>query len=726
MQVSDPSTVLGDFSGVSLEHFGVLSTFTRRGDSFVVRTEGADGALHDYEVAYTFGVRPLQQYLVRLPGGRLQALSLAWDSRPRAAGGQRWFDLVPGERVPPADVLHWTKPSHTWNAQCAECHSTNLRKGYDAATDAYTTTWSDLDVGCEACHGPGSLHAAWAESAAKAPAAQSGDGARGPSAGLRRSQPARWVLDPGAAIARREPPRSEHAEVEACAPCHARRATLREGRLPNQPLLDTHRPALLEEGLYEDDGQMRDEVYNWGSFLQSPMYAAGVTCSDCHDPHSLELRAEGDALCARCHRPEVFATPAHHHHPPESAGARCVACHMPARTYMVVDVRHDHSFRVPRPDLSVALGTPNACTDCHAKRPAGWAAARVAQWFPSGRGGRPHYAEALHAGRVGSADAVPRLAGVAQDSREPAIVRASAVARLAGQAGGADAVLGAASDPDPLLRLAALDAGAQLDAATRLSAFAPLLRDPLRAVRIEAGRLLADVPPAQWRAGDRTALADALAEYRAAQLVHADQPEAHVNLGVLHARLGELDAARAEYETAIRLGPYFVPAQVNLADLDRLQGRDEEGVAALRRALEIAPQQAEVHYALGLALVRSGRRDEALSSLARAAELAPDAPRYALAWALALQDAGQGERAFQVLETARARHPTDRDLLVTLATLSRDAGRAEAARRYARSLVDAYPDDPDARALQAELEAGGQPTSAPPSHPLSASPDGAP
>jgi len=726
MQLADPSTVLGDFSGVSLEHFGVVSTFTRRDDRYFVRTEGPDGALQDYEVAYTFGVRPLQQYLVRLPGGRLQALSLAWDARPHAAGGQRWFDLVPGERVPPGDVLHWTKPSHTWNAQCAECHSTNLRKGYDAATDTYATAWSDLDVGCEACHGPGSLHVAWAEAAAKDPLAPSTDAARGLVAGLRRAEPARWVLDPGAAIARREPPRSEHAEVEACAPCHARRSTLHEGRLPSQPLLDTHRPALVEEGLYEDDGQMRDEVYNWGSFLQSPMYAAGVTCSDCHDPHSLELRVEADALCGRCHRPDVFATPAHHHHPPESSGARCVSCHTPARTYMVVDVRHDHSFRVPRPDLSVALGTPSTCTDCHANRSARWAAERVAHWFPSGRSGRPHYADALHAGRVGSADAVQRLADVAQDSREPAIVRASALARLAGQAGGggADAVLRAAAEPDPLLRLAALDAGARLDAPTRLSAFAPLLRDPLRAVRIEAGRLLADVPPAQWRAADRAALADALAEYRAAQLVRADLPDAHVNLGLLHARLGELDAARTEYETAIRLAPWFVPAHVNLADLDRVQGRNEEGVAALRRALELAPQQAEVHYALGLALVRVARRDEALSSLARAAELAPDEPRYALAWALALQDAGQGERAFQVLETARVRHPADRDLLVTLATLSRDAGRAEAARRYARSLVDAYPEDPEARALLAELEAEGRP--APPGHPFNASPGGAP
>jgi len=726
MQEADASTVLGDFAGASLEHFGVQSRFDRRDGKLVVRTEGPDGALHDYDVAFTFGVHPLQQYLVRTSDGRLQALSLAWDSRPRAAGGQRWFDLVPGERVPPDDVLHWTRPSHNWNSQCAECHSTNLRKGYDPAGDRFATTWSDLDVGCEACHGPGSRHVAWAEESARGGAGAHGAAGSGLDGGLGRAEPARGVFDPGAAIARREPPRREHAEVEACAPCHARRSTLREGRLPNEPFLDTHRPALLEPGLYEDDGQMRDEVYNYGSFLQSPMYAAGVTCSDCHDPHSLALRAEGDALCGQCHAPAVFATPAHHHHDSASAGARCVSCHMPARTYMVVDVRHDHSFRVPRPDLSVSLGTPNACTDCHTGRSPRWAADAVARWFPNGRSGKPHYAEALHAGRVGSPDAERRLVALAQDTREPAIVRASALALLG--AGGGRTVAGAAqrgaADPDPLVRLGALAAGESLDAPVRLAAFAPLLHDPRLAVRIEAGRLLADVPPSLWQPGDRNALADALAEYRAAQVASAERPESHVNLGLLHVRLGELDAARAEYETALRLAPWFVPAHVNLADLDRAQGRDQEGVESLRRALALAPQAAEVHYALGLALVRTAQRDEALASLGRAAELAPEDPRYAFAWALALNGAGQSGRALQVLESARGRHPADRDLLLALATLSRDAGRGDAARRYARALVEADPEDANARALLAELEGGAAP--APPTDPLNASPGGAP
>jgi predicted CXXCH cytochrome family protein len=666
MQVASPETVLGDFVDARFDHLGSITTFSRRDGRFVVRTEGPDGALRDYEVAYTFGVDPLQQLLVAFPGGRLQALGIAWDARLRDAGGQRWFHLHPDERVPPEDVLHWTKPSQNWNSQCAECHSTNLRKGYDLERDAYDTTWSELNVGCEACHGPGAAHTAWADGAG-------GAGSNAPDPGFSVRLPPRregqWALAPGAAIARRTARRTD-AELETCAPCHARRSTLREGRLPGEPLLETHRPALLEPGLYEADGQMRDEVYEYGSFLQSRMHAAGVACSDCHDPHSLALRADGNGVCAQCHLPAAFDVPAHHHHEPGSAGARCVACHMPARTYMVIDERHDHSFRVPRPDLSVSLGTPNACTDCHAKRPAQWAAEAVARWFPEGRQGSPHFAQALAAGRGAGAAAERARVGVASDATQPAIVRASALALLIPRSGSAaDAVRAALADADPLLRLGALESAPALPAEDRLAAAAPLLRDPLRAVRIAAARTLADVPPALSGPAERAVLAGGLAEYRAAQLVYADRPEAHVSLGALHAAFGELDAARREYETALRLGPWFVPAYVNLADLERASGRDVDAEALLRRALAIAPNVAESHYALGLTLVRQKRHAEALPELERAAALAPDAQRYAFAWALLLHERGDAPAARKVLDGILARWPEDADARALLAEL---------------------------------------------------------
>jgi Tfp pilus assembly protein PilF len=701
MQAASAQTVLGDFDGAALERRdGDRVRFTRAGDAgFAVRIRGADEKPADFPVAWSFGVDPLQQYLVALPDGRLQALPVAWDARPRAEGGQRWLDLQPDESVPPGDALHWTGLAYGWNSQCAACHSTDLRKGYDAARDRFDTRAAEHGVACEACHGPASRHVAWADAGAA--------GDRGLVALRSEDPPARWVFAPGAPIARREPARSEHAELETCAPCHARRSQLAEGASAGTPLFDAYRPSLLEPGLYHVDGQILDEVYELGSFLQSRMHAAGVTCSDCHEPHALELRAEGNALCAGCHAPAHFDAPTHHHHEPGSAGAQCAACHMPARTYMQVDVRHDHSFRVPRPDLTVALGVPNACAACHAERPAAWAAEAVARWFPDGRSGSPHWGSALATARGHAVGADAQLAHFAEAPDTPPIVRGSLLAELADPAAPDRLALlrRSLAGGDPWVALGALAAAERLPPRERLALAAPLLRAERLALRVEAARALADVPEPLWSPAERRAFERALAEYRATQETQAERPEARLALGVLALRMGDVERARREYESALRLAPWFVPAAINLADLERALGRDAEGEAVLRRALELYPGHADLHHALGLLLVRTQRPEAARAELARAAELAPEVPRYAYAHALALLDAGERERALELLARAQQRAPGDRDLLIALATLSRDAGRRDDARRYARALVEAFPDDTGARELLASLEA---------------------
>ena len=332
MQEVSGETVLGRFDGAEIEHFGARTRFFRKGESFFVSAEGPDGQQADFEIKYTFGVEPLQQYLIELPGGRLQALNVAWDARPKSQGGQRWFHLHPDEPVPVGDVLHWTGPASSWNSTCADCHSTNLRKNYSAALNEYDTRWSEIDVACEACHGPGSRHVEWASSHREVLDANKGllvD--LGPDGG-------NWTMDAATGIATRTKPRDSQTELNTCAPCHSRRAPISADREPDRPLLDSYVPALLEEGLYYADGQIQDEVYVYGSFLQSKMYRAGVTCSDCHDPHSLRVRDGPDAACARCHLPAKFAVRSHHHHAPGSPGSRCVERHMPATTYMVIDV----------------------------------------------------------------------------------------------------------------------------------------------------------------------------------------------------------------------------------------------------------------------------------------------------------------------------------------------------------------------------------------------------
>ncbi len=455
--------------------------------------------LHDYPIAYTFGVYPLQQYLIAMPGGRYQALGIAWDSRPKEQGGQRWFHLYPDQRLPAGDRLHWTGRDQTWNYMCADCHSTGLTKSFDLAANSYATKWSDVDVSCEACHGPGSRHVAWARSHSGGLSEQD---RMGLVAWLKATDNGHWEMNPATGIARRTEPLAS-AELDACAACHSRRKVIAEAPVAGTALLEAYLPAYLEPGLYHADGQIDGEVFEYGSFVQSRMHDAGVTCSNCHDPHSLALRAEGNGLCAQCHMPAKFDVAEHHHHQAGSAGAQCVNCHMPAKTYMVVDRRRDHSFRVPRPDLSVAIGVPNACTQCHTDRSAEWAAHAVAEWFPNGRQTTPHYGLALHAGRTAATDAEQRLDALILDRSQPGIARGSALLLLGRYASPASrsAVTAAIADPDPLVRAAVPRMLPASPSRTVVQAVAPLLSDPVRAVRIETARALSGVNPQTMTAG---------------------------------------------------------------------------------------------------------------------------------------------------------------------------------------------------------------------------------
>jgi tetratricopeptide (TPR) repeat protein len=702
MQEATPATVLGDFGGAQISQFGVPTIFSRAGDRFVVRTEGPDADPHEYDVAYTFGVDPLQQYLIRLPGGRLQPFGIAWDARPKQQGGQRWFGLYPDQRLRAGDRLHWTGRDQTWNYQCAGCHSTDVRKGFDLAANRYATNFSDIDVACEACHGAGSKHVAWA-AARPDPGAPVAPGDRmGLANWLRPTDPGRWEMDPQTGIAHRTAPLAS-AELDTCAPCHARRKQLVAPAAPGTKFLDAWLPALLDPGLYFPDGQIDGEVFEYGSFVQSRMHLAGVTCSNCHEPHGLKLRAVGNAVCAQCHLPARFDTGSHHHHQPDGAGGQCVACHMPTRTYMIVHKRHDHSIRVPRSDLAASLGTPDACTQCHSDRPADWAARAIAGWYPGGRQTTPHFGTALQAGRTGAADAEQLLDALILAAAQPPIARATALALLRdfGSAASAPALRAAIADPSPLVRAAVPRALPAAAGRPMLQAVAPLLDDPVLAVRVEAARALAGAPLAPPQLA---ALARATTELLAAEMVDADRPESHLNIGLLQLRGGQPDAAETEYRTALRLDPRFVPAMVNLADLDRLRGREPEGAELLRRAITLEPGNADAWHALGLALVRQHNAAEALSALRRASELAPGNARYAYVYAVALNSAGAAKQSLAVLEEAHSRHPADRDVLLGLVTIGRDSGELAAALGHARELAARFPDEPPLRRLVEQLE----------------------
>jgi len=682
MQPAGPGTVLGNFDNASFTYNAVTSTFSRSDGAYFVRTDGPDGALHDYRIAYTFGVDPLQQYLIEFPGGRMQVLGIAWDTRPQSAGGQRWFHLYPDEKVDFRDVLHWTGAAQNWNFMCSECHSTNVKKNYRADQDRFETKWSDVNVSCEACHGPGSRHVEWERLSREGHAAP--DATRGLLVDL-AARGGSWVFEGNAPIAHLSAARDPRSQI-VCGRCHTRRAQISDDYRQDQPFGQTHIVSLLDEGLYFPDGQILDEVFEYGSFLQSRMHERGVICADCHDTHSAKLRADGNAVCATCHRPEHFDTPAHHHHKAATEAASCVTCHMPSRTYMVVHKRHDHSFRIPRPDLSVSLGTPNTCTtsSCHRDHDAKWAADAVVQWYGPVRTRGPRYAQAIDAGRRIAAGAGSQLASVVADRSFPAIVRATALSLFDRNAGATPELIERSlQDPDPLVRRAAASLLLDIEPPRRWQLGGPMLDDPIRAVRLEAVNSLAGAATeVSLTAEQREKFERAAAEYRQTQAFNADRPEAWSNLGSLEARLGNFDAAEKDYQRAIRTAPPFIPAFVNLADLYREMKRDSDG----ERVLRSAPDGADVHHALGLLLARQKRIDEAIGELAKAAEERPESSRYAYVYAIALDSVGQHEKALDVLEQAHHQFSGDRNVLEALVQLSAQAGNRDATARWALEL----------------------------------------
>jgi len=685
MQPANDSTVLGNFNDVEVTHYGVISYFYRNNDRFMVRTEGPDGKSQEFEVKYTFGVTPLQQYLIEFPGGRMQAFSLAWDTRPGAQGGQRWFHLYPDEKIAYDDELHWTRPSQNWNSMCAECHSTDLKKNYDAESRTFSTTWSEIDVSCEACHGPGSAHVTWARSGADR---EIPDADRGLVVTFDERHGVRWPMNVETGNAARSQPRQSSVEIETCARCHARRSPISGDYVHGKPLLDQYLPSVLTERLYFDGGQIDGEVYVYGSFLQSRMYQAGVTCSDCHDPHSLGLRSPGNAVCAQCHLAEKYDSKNHHFHQDGSPGASCAECHMPPRTYMVVDPRHDHSMRVPRPDLSVQLGTPNACNNCHGDKDAAWAAEKTKAWYGKTPSGFQKYARAFHAARHELPGAGGMLAAQALNTSTPSIARATALAEIGPYLSTAtlDAVVAGVSDRDPLVRASAMRPLDYAPPDIRVRLAFPLLGDPIRAVRIEAARVLAPLPTGDLSEVQRSALQAGIREYVDAQMAMAERPEAQVNLGILYASMGEAARAIEAYRTALAIDPVYIPGYVNLADVYRTQGDEAEAEKVLREAVRIRPANADARYALGLTLVREQRAGEALEELRLAADLNPDNGRYVYVYGVALHSTGQPEQAVAVLEAGLGRHPYDRDILGALAAFYRDMGRPEKARTYAERL----------------------------------------
>ncbi|NOQ14673.1 MAG: ammonia-forming cytochrome c nitrite reductase subunit c552 [Methyloprofundus sp.] len=678
MQEANAKTVLGDFNSVTFSKDGIKSTFFKKNGGFIVNTEGSDGKLHDYEVSYVFGVYPLQQYMIKFPQGKVQVLDIAWDSRTKEQGGQRWFSLHPDEDIKAGDVLHWTGPNLNWNYMCADCHSTHLKKNYSAEDKSYATKWDEINVSCESCHGPASEHIVWAQTSVDKRNKQ----VNGLTTHLLTEGSRHWTINTKTGKPElTDKAGTGQAEMEVCAKCHSRRAQLDDDFIPGDKFRDHYLPSLISEPLYYPDGQIKDEVYVYASFLQSRMYQAGVTCSDCHNPHTLARKAEGDKVCLQCHLATDYVTAKHHFHKEQSTGASCIACHMPATLYMGVDERNDHSFRIPRPDLAERLDTPDACSNCHQDKNSQWAAAAIKKWYGKTAKGYQQFGTAIQALEQQDKEALQLTYGVLMNET-PDIAKASVVGHL-GEFPSRQTLMTA------MQMLRSKDADVRRQALQALQAF-PLqhtiaqiyaaLNDPVKIVRIEAAQILAAVPRGSLEKEQQALIDKVTEEYRQSLLFVAERPEAQLSLAQLYRQLGQFDKAEAAFKEALVLQPQFIPASINYANFLQQQKNEPAAFTILQQGLK-RNKGAALYHALGLWYVRNNDREQGIKVLHKAAELEPDTTTYQYVYAVAIGEK-QPEQAIKILESVLQKHSGNIEILMALASYYQQLGNVEKSTQY--------------------------------------------
>ena len=595
MLEASSETVLGNFDNARFSDEFIESFFFTADNRFYIRSMGVDGELSDFLVTHTFGVEPLQQYIVSFPGGRRQVFPVAWDTQKN-----EWFflqaDLKPGAQ----EWIHWSRGAMNWNGMCADCHSTGVEKNYSQKNNTYDTTFTEVNVGCEACHGPGSLHI------------QAMSEERG------AQEERELYIDMST---------TEEARnlVDKCGRCHSRRQQLTaKYRHNSKDLLDHYLPAALRSDLYHGDGQIDEEVFVYGSYLQSRKYQYGVDCRNCHDPHSARLKQEGNNVCTACHSAQSYDVEEHHHHANadmDKAGIQCIDCHMPGKYYMVRDFRRDHSFRVPRPDLSEQYGTPNACQHCHADQGDRWASDAIDKWFGGER--RDHYSDLLLQAASGEEDPIQPLLALLQDQQQPEIVRATAVNNLSPfmhvpEVG--RAVAGKLAASSSLVRSYAATAVSALPLAIRQQLLLPLLDDPVRAVRISAAAGLLEMDPATLTGNPRTQFISAISEYQASLAQNADIPSGRYQQALAYHRQGQFTQAEAGYLETLEIDDHFNAARLNLAQLYYQQQRLGEVENVYLQVIEQEPASGQAYYSLGLLYAEQGKLDEAKDYLEQAAE----------------------------------------------------------------------------------------------------------
>lgn len=672
MELANRETILAKFEGESFKSQGVTSRFFQRDNEFYANTEGPDGKNHDYKIVYTFGFTPLQQYIVQFPNGRYQCLSTAWDTKKN-----KWFNLYPDFKIVHSEWLHWTNGAMNWNNMCSTCHSTNVRKNYNPANGGYDTKYSIINVSCEACHGPGKQHV---------------DNVK--SAGIYDS------LNSNLYMTNRILPRQL---VDECARCHMRREQITEGYNHEGTMLDHYFPQLIESPTYYPDGQILDEDYVYGSFIQSKMYENNVTCNNCHDVHSLELKFDGNKLCLQCHAPE-FDTASHHFHKGNGEGSKCINCHMPGKFYMGNDYRRDHSFRVPRPDQSITYDTPNACTQCHTDKDDQWAwNAFKKNW---GEPGHAHFSEKLAPGITGEEGADVGLLELANDQSQPEIARASAVKALASYniQNNIIAYIALLNDNAPLVRGAAVDVLGEINSTDFMADLLPLLKDPKRAIRVKAFYALGTVPEYQIPNEYKNVYGKVSKESDTYFRINADFSGGLAKKSNYLEKQDNLPQAKEALIDALKIDNNNNMIRSNLANLYYRSGDTQNAEKEFKEVIRQEPEYGLTYYSLGLLYAELGRMDEAEVEMAKAYKLLPSNMKVTYNLSLIYDQNGKAEKAEKTLLQGVWLEPQNEELLYTLAYHYVQQNQKPEALQTINKLIKLFPNNPSYQNLLKQVE----------------------
>lgn len=600
MQIADETSVLGDFNNAQfISKANIKTTFFKKDDKFIINTDGPDGKLQDYEVSHVFGVYPLQQYMVKFPKGKIQVLDIAWDSRSQKKGGQRWYHLHPNESITSKSVLHWSGPNMNWNYMCADCHSTNLKKNYNPKTKAFNTKYDVINVSCESCHGPASSH-------------------------VKNGSNLSFKIN-------------KNNELDICAKCHSRRAPLDDTFQPGDKFSEHYKNVKLSQEHYFSDGKIKDEVYVYNSFLQSKMYAKGVTCSDCHNPHSLKRKAVGEKVCYQCHTPKKYTQRLHTKHKVGSSGSSCISCHMPSRIYMGVDDRNDHSFRIPRPDLSISTSIPNACNNCHTDKNALWATNAMKKWYGEIPVGYQNFSHALDALHVQSTEA-QNLLFQALKSENPTIAKATLVNYLGVSPSekSYNTLLKMLDNDNIDIKLSALEALENYPSKYKLTKLFELITSDNKLIRIESARQLSNFSMEGLDLQRSLLITKAIDEYKDTLLFNADRAEVQNELAFLYLNQKKFYKAETAYKEAIRISKKLVPTYINLAYFYQMQKNEVNVNKTLLQGLNQSPKNPDLHHVLGLHYVRVNKYTKALKHLKKAAKLSTNNIQYQYIYAVAV------------------------------------------------------------------------------------------